>query len=59
MKKGYTIEHEINECSRVFVCTNYNHWNEVFCYGFTNEEIAIQEKDKHDIGIWRIKKIKS
>lgn len=59
MKKGYTIEHEINENSKVFVCSNYNHWNEVCYYGFTSEKIAIQEKDKHDIGMWKIKKLKN
>jgi hypothetical protein len=59
MKAGYTIEHEINENSRFFVCSNYNQWNEVFYYGFTSEKIVKQEKDEYDIGFWKIKKLKA
>jgi hypothetical protein len=59
MKDCYTIVHikEIN--SKYFILSNYKHYNEIVYFGFENIKDALDSKDKFDVGMWKIKKIKS
>jgi len=60
MKTGYIIIHETNKQQDFVVVSNYQKENEIYNWAFFGPiEICRSDKTKSDIGIWKIKQLKS
>ena len=59
MKDKYRIEHNVSKHDSCICVSNYGPDNEIIFWSFINEKELRKERSDSDIGMWRIKQLKT